>query len=171
MPNELIANAGDEHKIEIDSSVTIGSDKPAVGGTLDYTYIWSPSTTLDDPYLPNPVANPVTTTTYTLTVVDANNCIATDKVTVYVITTGIMDKDQLQFNCIVFPNPTSGVIELTITGLYKKDPINISLSDILGNELFHKKIHPNNSDYFETLDISNCPAGIYVLKISETNTE
>jgi hypothetical protein len=38
------------------------------GGGVGATYLWSPSTGLDDPNIQNPVANPSSTTTYTVTV-------------------------------------------------------------------------------------------------------
>jgi len=46
----------------------------ATGGT---TYVWSPATGLSNPNIANPVANPTSTTTYTVTVTDANGCINT----------------------------------------------------------------------------------------------
>ena len=48
------------------------------------TYSWSPTTALTNPAISNPIANPSSTTTYTVTVSDANNCTATDQVTVNV---------------------------------------------------------------------------------------
>ena len=45
---------------------------------------WSPPDGLSDPYIYNPVASPGSTTTYTLTVTDANGCTNSDVVTVEV---------------------------------------------------------------------------------------
>ena len=47
-------------------------------------YSWSPSATLNDPNIVNPIATPVTTTQYTITGTDFSGCINTDTVTVYV---------------------------------------------------------------------------------------
>ncbi len=49
------------------------------------TFLWSPATALSDPTLPNPVACPTSTTTYTVTVTDACGQTATDQVTVTVL--------------------------------------------------------------------------------------
>ena len=51
-------------------------------GGLSYT--WSPSNSLSDPNVPNPIANPLTTTIYTVTVTDASGCTQSDEVVVTV---------------------------------------------------------------------------------------
>ncbi len=53
----------------------------ASGGII---YTWSPSTSLSDINISNPVANPVSTTIYTVTVTNANGCTDTDNVIVIV---------------------------------------------------------------------------------------
>ena len=48
---------------------------PFIGGTID-SVRWSPATGLDNPGIPDPVAVPVGSTTYTLTVVTDKGCVA-----------------------------------------------------------------------------------------------
>lgn len=48
------------------------------GGFAPYSYLWSPSAGLSNPNILNPIATPVSTTIYTLTVTDNNDCIGTD---------------------------------------------------------------------------------------------
>ncbi len=48
------------------------------------SFQWSPGTGLNDPGAEDPIATPTSTTTYTLTVTDANQCSASDAVTVNV---------------------------------------------------------------------------------------
>ena len=71
-----------------DISVCINTDAPFTastsGGQANYTYVWSPSTNLtgsttEDPIFKSSIAG---TTTYNVTVTDANNCIGTDKIAV-----------------------------------------------------------------------------------------
>ena len=64
------------------SGATIGTS-PVSGST----YSWSPTTGLSNPSISNPVANPSSTTTYTLIETDASGCVFTDAVTVNVNTT------------------------------------------------------------------------------------
>lgn len=71
------ADAGADAAICEGSSVMLGAD----GGT---SYVWSPSAGLSDAFISNPTADPAVTTTYTVTVIDANNCSATDDVIITV---------------------------------------------------------------------------------------
>lgn len=61
--------------IELEAS----SDSPNV------SYSWSPATGLSNPNIANPIANPETTTTYTVTFTDGP-CVVTDEITVFVLT-------------------------------------------------------------------------------------
>ncbi len=83
-PNALTANAGADRSIIVGGSTTLGGSPSALGGVAPFTYEWSPTTGLNDPNAANPLAQPITTTTYTLTVTDGFNTIATDEVTVTV---------------------------------------------------------------------------------------
>lgn len=55
------------------------------GGLGPYTYLWSPSTGLSNPNIINPVANPGTTTTYTVTVTDFLGTAVSSTVTLTVL--------------------------------------------------------------------------------------
>jgi gliding motility-associated-like protein len=61
------ANAGP------DAGICSGSSTQ-LNGSGGVSYSWSPPTGLSDPQIPNPIASPDVTTTYTLTVQDANGC-------------------------------------------------------------------------------------------------
>ena len=82
----LAANAGPDKGVSAGVPTTqIGGSPTANGGTDPYTYLWSPTTGLDDPTLANPTASPGTTTTYTVTVTDSASptpATATDSVLV-----------------------------------------------------------------------------------------
>ncbi|MCG3167920.1 MAG: hypothetical protein POELPBGB_03720 [Bacteroidia bacterium] len=72
-----VADAGTDASICQNASTTLNG----AGGV---SYLWSPATGLDDATLQNPSASPQATTTYTVTVTDANGCTATDDVDVTV---------------------------------------------------------------------------------------
>ncbi|WP_192822856.1 T9SS type A sorting domain-containing protein [Rufibacter sp. LB8] len=71
------ADAGPDRTICIGQSVQL----EATGGV---SYSWSPTTTLNDPKIANPVATPTATTTYTVTVTNENGCVRTDQVVITV---------------------------------------------------------------------------------------
>jgi gliding motility-associated-like protein len=70
-------NAGNDTTICLGSSVQLN----ATGGTI---YSWTPTTGLSNPNIANPIATPLTTTTYQVTVTDALGCSGTDTVKVTV---------------------------------------------------------------------------------------
>lgn len=49
----------------------------AIGGNGPYNYTWSPATGLSATNIPNPIATPASTTTYTVNATDVNGCTAT----------------------------------------------------------------------------------------------
>lgn len=68
-----------------DAEVSIGNSVPlsAVGPSI-VQWNWSPSAGLSDSILPDPVAAPLVTTTYVLTGIDFNGCVAVDSLTITV---------------------------------------------------------------------------------------
>ncbi len=76
-PRPLV-NAGADTSICKGASVHIG--EAATNGTPPYTYVWTPTTGLSNANIPDPVASPFTTTTYTLTIIDASGCVTTDRI-------------------------------------------------------------------------------------------
>lgn len=75
--NGFTASAGQDKEICTGGSVQL----QASGGT---TYTWAPATGLSATNIANPVAAPAATTTYTVTVTNADGCTATDEVVVKV---------------------------------------------------------------------------------------
>ena len=80
-PWEIIVDAGDNVTIDLGYSTPL----QAFVNTLDsITYSWSPVEGLSCTDCPNPIANPIFTTTYTLTVVNLTGCVSVDSVIVTV---------------------------------------------------------------------------------------
>ena len=75
LPN---ANAGVDDTICLSFSAQLNA-----GGGLNYS--WSPSVYLDNSFIANPNCTPLADITYTVTVVDANNCVALDSVIISVL--------------------------------------------------------------------------------------
>lgn len=85
-PNPLASAGADQTLLQVPgNTVTIGSSPTALSGTAPYTYLWSPSVGLSSVSVPNPVVNNLSSSTlYSITVTDANNCTAIDSVLIYV---------------------------------------------------------------------------------------
>ncbi|MCG3157758.1 MAG: hypothetical protein DKINENOH_04394 [bacterium] len=78
------ADAGADQQICDGKTIAIGGSPAASGGTPPYAYSWAPATGLDDATAANPIASPTVTTTYKLTVTDANRLTNMDEMTVTV---------------------------------------------------------------------------------------
>ena len=70
------------------------------------SYVWSPATGLSSTNTANTVASPTSTTTYTVTVTDANSCVNTDSVKVVVLNPALelisVDVDSMCFGDTVY---------------------------------------------------------------------
>jgi len=73
------ANAGTDTIICFSDSIQLNASTPS--GVL---YVWSPSTGLSNDSIANPMASPAETTTYTVTVTNANGCTATSEILITV---------------------------------------------------------------------------------------
>ena len=81
--NELpTVDAGLNTTICENTSIQIGND--ASGGQIPYAYSWTPSASLNDASLAQPIASPLTNTNYTVTVTDANGCQNSDGISISV---------------------------------------------------------------------------------------
>ena len=130
----LAAHAGSNVSICNGNSTTIGGSPSATGGTTPYTYSWNPTTALTSAIIANPVANPTTSTTYTLNLTDGNGCTSNSGVTVTLyptttvptLTTGhdtlystAAVSYQWYFNNAIINGATSNYYRYTQIGSYK----------------------------------------------------
>ncbi len=84
--------------IYLGSSVDLDANSPC-----GISYQWQPTTGLDDPTIPNPIASPTETTTYKYQV-NTGQCIATDRITITVIDPTTVDCSKLLFPSAFTPN-------------------------------------------------------------------
>lgn len=64
--------------------VVLGGSPTATGGSVPYTYTWSPATSLSSTTIANPTTTTTTSRTYTLSVTDLYNCVGRDTVIISV---------------------------------------------------------------------------------------
>lgn len=157
----LAANAGTDVNLVTGNSVVLGADPSATNGYGNYLYLWSPTTGLDDPTKANPVASPVESMTYVLTVTDLKNCSAEDEVTVTVKASGIdLWADPIDFK--VYPNPTDGNLLLDISGV--SGPLILKVINSTGI-LVHQVNRDVGPFFREELDTRFFPKGNYFVML------
>lgn len=107
--SQISANAGPDATICPGESTQLSGS----GGVI---FSWSPTVGLSNPGIPNPIASPSVTTTYTLTVTDASGvCLSTDQVTVYV-TLCLSPPTGITVNRTILCSDDQGDITLTAIG-------------------------------------------------------
>jgi len=90
-------NAGADKIICVGGNVAIGGSPTGPGGS---TFTWSPATGLSSTSAANPTASPAATTTYTVSVIDANGCTGTDQVLVTVNPTAAANAGPDKIICV-----------------------------------------------------------------------
>ena len=80
----FIANAGNNIQMCVGDIALLGGAPTLYGGTLPYTFAWTPNIALNNATASNPIANPTTTTTYHVTATDNNGCTKSDSIVVVV---------------------------------------------------------------------------------------
>lgn len=117
------------------------------------TYSWAPSASLDDASIDNPIATPNTTTTYTVTVTDANNCSATDDVEVAVVAAPTVDAGLDEVIC------EGEDVQLTVTGTgtFSWTPTNGLSNPSISNPVASPSVP---TTYYVTLTDGNSCSGL-----------
>jgi len=160
-PYPLQANAGTDFQISRGESKVIGGNPTAAQGYGHYAYYWTPITGLNDPTLANPTASPDRTTTYLLTVTDAQNCSAADEVTISVDASGTVLVPYC-FDIRCYPNPVEEELLIEIKGLPAE--VTIRLVNTLGDELMCLTTRITGNTFIERIPTQNLPSGIYIIQ-------
>ncbi len=145
----------------IDSGETVQLN--AIGAS---NYEWSPSETLSDPNIANPVASPAQTTTYVVRGFNNEGCEKLDSVTITVnVVTSLKDP----FNTIAdialpYPNPSEGKVQLS-GKFIQSGALTISLFSLSGKkmETIYHQSRPKGSFSYEWEYGQQLPAGVYFL--------
>ncbi|MEZ4802625.1 MAG: T9SS type A sorting domain-containing protein [Gelidibacter sp.] len=151
---QVVAFAGDNQSICLNESVTL----TASGGD---EFLWNTGETT-----PSITVSPSETTEYSVTVYNDLDY-DTAEVLVTVQDCSVTDEtpeDAEPFEFLVYPNPTSGSLNVKISGKLKVS--NITLYDLSGKAIYHEVITDTEQLGFEkTLDLSNYSDGLYLLKL------
>jgi gliding motility-associated-like protein len=80
-PPQLLVDAGPDQRIRLGYTANLN----AFATASPVTFSWLPADSLSCIDCPNPIARPVLTTTYTVTAMDENGCLATDEMVVFIV--------------------------------------------------------------------------------------
>ncbi|MFM2376260.1 MAG: hypothetical protein RLZZ165_1357 [Bacteroidota bacterium] len=69
-----------------------------------------------------------------------------------------------EFN--VFPNPTSGLLTLTMETFGETQSLEVKVYSLIGQEMYHESISPFAGSKQVSVDLAKFPRGIYMLEIS-----
>ncbi len=123
-------------------------------GNPPYTYLWSNgATTKTVTGLP---VGPIT-----VTVTDALGC--TDELTINIGTTAAQEIEGMTALSLR-PNPTSGFTTLNITFDRAVD-LHVEIVNLLGQQLWEAN-SSRSTDFYETVDLSNYPDGLYLVRLT-----
>ena len=107
-----------------------------------------------------------------LAIGDINNDGANDILTAHSGTSGLVilyNANALKINdersdrLRIYPNPTTDNIYIDLTFLLPQQAVSIQLSDLQGKQIFSESVNLN--DPLKKIDLNNCAAGIYTLKV------
>jgi hypothetical protein len=170
-----VADAGFDITITQGNSATIGGVQTGTGGTPPLSYLWFPPDDLNDSGAANPIASPLTTTTYSLFVIDSVGCAGTDNVTVIVISPANGEQtdkdneevtDEFSARISIAPNPSDGTINLNINNsVAAPAPVNVRIIDIMGRLIYNWEGQVEG-EIIRQIDLSNYGSAIYSMQIT-----
>ncbi|MBV6485583.1 MAG: hypothetical protein KFKLKKLM_02153 [Flavobacteriales bacterium] len=152
-----IANAGIDVTIVEGTSIQLGA-------TGSGSYTWTPSEGLSDTTISNPIANPLETTTYTVTVTSPEGCTSIDSVTVTVIPT-------IRFPDGITPNGDGKNDTWVIDYIDQYPNHAVEIYNRWGELLYRSTAYKN--DWNGTYNGENLPVGTYyyVIELNDGKTK
>ena len=70
---------------------------------------------------------------------------------------------------LVYPNPSTGIVHLTINNLEGKK-VELSVLNVIGSVMYRETLTELNDRYSKTLDLSKFANGLYYVRLETANT-
>ncbi|MDQ2793924.1 MAG: T9SS type A sorting domain-containing protein [Bacteroidota bacterium] len=70
---------------------------------------------------------------------------------------------------LVYPNPSTGIVHLTINNLQGKK-VELSVLNVIGTVMYHETVTELNDRYTKMLDLSKFANGLYYVRLEAENT-
>jgi hypothetical protein len=168
---ELLADAGADTSV-CDTVLTgIMLNGSGSGGDGSYTYLWAPPADLSSATIANPVATPSVTTTYTLMVMDGNNCTASDDMvlTVDSCLVGMSEIEGLA-SVTLYPNPNKGAFKINASLEKAVESFKVTVVTVNGQEIFTStKLNPS-SVFTQDVNLVGISRGVYFVRMDFDGT-
>ncbi len=177
---QCIADAGPNQNFCCGSVITLSASmSQTFCSCTNYSYVWSPTVGLSNPYIANPTATLSGSITYSVCITAYKNhgcftfcCSACDYVS-YNVTTfccRLMDVNEANTNAAdikIFPNPGTSKITLQINTQLENAAINIY--DINGKIIWQK--NEINGTNIIDVNVADLPRGVYFINAVEGDRE
>jgi len=127
-----------------------------VSGAVSYTWSTSENTT-------DILVNPTSTTTYTVSGENSNNCISTATITQDVsICTGISNQNNDDVSVNVYPNPTNGYFNVDLHSMST-----LTINNSLGQTIYSETVEAGTYNF----NLQNQSSGVYFVKIGQADKQ
>jgi hypothetical protein len=70
---------------------------------------------------------------------------------------------------VVYPNPSTGIVHFTISGLEGRK-VEMSIINVIGTVMYHETMTELNERFTKTLDLSRFANGLYYVKLEADNS-
>ena len=70
---------------------------------------------------------------------------------------------------LVYPNPSTGIVHLTINNLQGKK-VELSVLNVIGSVMYHETLTEMNDRYTKMLDLSKFANGLYYVRLEADNS-
>ena len=126
------------------------------GGNSPYTYLWNTGETTSS-------ITPINNGNFYVDVLDANNCLGSDSITVNFV--GIENDFTYEFQ--IFPNPSNENITLS-SNFQINNPTKINIYSLTGKLVLSENVAIKNGSS-ENINVSSLRSGVYLLEIKNPN--
>lgn len=100
---------------------------------------------------------------YTVTIKDANGCTKTINLNIGVL--GI-DSNPLDGSITIYPNPSTGLFQVSYTSSASLDKVEFSLIDISGRTIQTSLLKNAGKQFTQSFDLTQTSKGVYILRIA-----